>query len=276
MQLFTKRIIHWIEKQKGMDYKLKLRTVNTLSIASAVIFKMLKKICKLPPPAGCVVVIICSLAMQLSNISQVGFLQKYQDKSSRTAMVIGQGLMFLCFPLLGHLADVRFTRYRTIKGSFVTLLVGQGIGMVYLLVAAIVVFALGDDSFTTHVNTAYAVVGVVGAGLMIIGEGIFEASAIQFGQDQLLEAPTPKLISFIHWYYWSQNVGQLVLFYTVTVWLAILPCKYQENPCSPFGIDTVIQYCIIYAFGKQSHIISEQGVQNEYSVYQCKPLMYNN
>ena len=234
MRLFTKSIdntvlYYCIYAKRDMDRETKTAHSEYISIASAVIFKMLKKICKLPPPAGYVVVIICSLAMQFSNISQVGFLQKYQDKSSRTAMVIGQGLMFLCFPLLGHLADVRFTRYRTIKGSFVTLLVGQGIGMVYLLVAAIVVFALGDDSFTTHVNTAYAVVGVVGAGLMIIGEGIFEASAIQFGQDQLLEAPTPKLISFIHWYYWSQNVGQLVLFYTVTVWLAILPCKYQEN-----------------------------------------------
>ena len=42
----------------------------------------------------------------------------------------------------------------------------------------------------------------------------FEANAIQFGLDQLLEAPTPKVFSFIHWYYWSQNVGGLVMFYT--------------------------------------------------------------
>ena len=34
-----------------------------------------------------------------------------------------------------------------------------------------------------------------------IGIGLFEANAIQFGLDQLLEAPTPKLITFIHWYY---------------------------------------------------------------------------
>ena len=35
----------------------------------------------------------------------------------------------------------------------------------------------------------------------IIALGLFEANAIQFGLDQLLEAPTTKLISFIHWYY---------------------------------------------------------------------------
>ena len=42
---------------------------------------------------------------------------------------------------------------------------------------------------------------------------MFKANAIQFGLDQLLEAPTPKLIAFIHWYYWAQNVGSLVIFY---------------------------------------------------------------
>ena len=49
----------------------------------------------------------------------------------------------------------------------------------------------------------------------IIGLALFQANAIQFGLDQLLEAPTSKLIAFIHWYYWAQNVGSLVFFYVV-------------------------------------------------------------
>ena len=36
-----------------------------------------------------------------------------------------------------------------------------------------------------------------------------------FSLDQLLEASTPKLIAFIHWYYWVQNVGSLALFYVI-------------------------------------------------------------
>ena len=36
-----------------------------------------------------------------------------------------------------------------------------------------------------------------------VGLGLFQAIAIQFGLDQLLEAPRPKLIAFIHWYYWA-------------------------------------------------------------------------
>ena len=49
--------------------------------------------------------------------------------------------------------------------------------------------------------------------MTVIGTGLFEANAIQFGLDQLLEATTPKLIAFIHWYYWTLNVGGLFLFY---------------------------------------------------------------
>ena len=57
--------------------------------------------------------------------------------------------------------------------------------------------------------------------MYIIGLGLFQANAIQFGLDQLLEAPTPKLISFIQWYYWAQNVGSVAVFYITILGLKI-------------------------------------------------------
>ena len=62
-----------------------------------------------------------------------------------------------------------------------------------------------------------------------------EANAIQFGLDQLLEAPTPKLISFIHWYYWSQNVAGLVVFYTIAGGTIVV---------HEFGRTNIIKYAI--------------------------------
>lgn len=47
----------------------------------------------------------------------------------------------------------------------------------------------------------------------IIGLSMFEANAIQFGMDQLLEASSEQLSSFIHWYYWLSHVGHLVFGY---------------------------------------------------------------
>ena len=54
--------------------------------------------------------------------------------------------------------------------------------------------------------------------VIITGVGLFEANAIQFGLDQLLEASTPKLIAFIHWYYWTHNAVQLVAIYLNIGW----------------------------------------------------------
>ena len=45
----------------------------------------------------------------------------------------------------------------------------------------------------------------------LIGIGLFESTAIQFGMDQMLEANSDELSTFIHWYYWSCNVGRLYL-----------------------------------------------------------------
>ena len=42
---------------------------------------------------------------------------------------------------------------------------------------------------TDHQHTLVKLVGLSGAALSVIGTGLFEANAIQFGMDQLLEAP---------------------------------------------------------------------------------------
>ena len=83
---------------------------------------------------------------------------------------------------------------------------------VYLLLQYVEVFV--DKTGSKAIGHLFGYLLVVLFGVAItVGIGLFEANAIQFGLDQLLEAPTPKLITFIHWYYWSQNVGGLVVFY---------------------------------------------------------------
>ena len=114
-----------------------------------------------------------------------------------------QGLMFLVYPLLGHLADVYLTRYRTLKCGIIAIVVS-----LLLLFALTLTHSLVTNVFNTQFpksNWLRAVIIAPGVIITIIGLGLFEANAIQFGLDQLLEAPTPKLITFIHWYYWSQN-----------------------------------------------------------------------
>ena len=135
--------------------------------------------------------------------------------SSRISYLIGIGLLFLLYPLVGHLTDVYLTRYRSLKWSF---------GILILVAFLIIVYVgsiIAISSFQNFEN-AQADIGLIVLFLVYtVGLGLFQANAIQFGLDQLLEAPTPKLIAFIHWYYWAQNVGSLALFY-ITVGSNIL------------------------------------------------------
>ena len=129
--------------------------------------------------------------------------------ASRLSVMVGFGILFLAYPLLGHLADVYLTRYRTLKVSYVTLTIASCAAVAYWTVNSIASLVFKYEGFHQHQTVVILSVLII---VYIIGLGLFEANAIQFGLDQLLEAPTPKLISFIHWYYWSQNVAGLILF----------------------------------------------------------------
>ena len=165
---------------------------------------------------GHVVVIICSIIIQFFNISRTLHLDQIESSYSKITTIVLLGLLFLSYPLLGYIADVCLTRYRIIKCSFIFLIVGYTIGLLmYLVGISISLTEMIKHHFiyNHHINGLLALLVVPLIVLIITGVGLFEANAIQFGLDQLLEAPTPKLIAFIHWYYWTHNAVQLVVAY---------------------------------------------------------------
>ena len=153
---------------------------------------------------GSHVVMICCFLLQFSNIAQKRYFFSLTPYFGILIVVCSQGLLFLLYPLLGHLADVYLTRYRTLKCGLVIVVTGELVAIICTVIAA------APISVT---YSSVAVLALIIAAIMVIGVGLFEANAIQFGLDQLLEAPTSKLITFIHWYYWSQKVGGLLVFY---------------------------------------------------------------
>ena len=46
---------------------------------------------------------------------------------------------------------------------------------------------------------------------MIVGKGMFESTVIQFGTDQMIEASSTQLSTFIHWHYWSLHIGSVCI-----------------------------------------------------------------
>ena len=160
----------------------------------------------------CITYIYC-LAVEFINVSQKKYLLFPIKLKSRLSLLAGQGLLFLLYPLVGHLTDVYLTRYRSLILSYGILIFTACAFLVYSGID-LVVSSIWKLTIFHHSQTVVVLVIIVIS--YNVGLGLFQANAIQFGLDQLLEAPTSKLVAFIHWYYWAQNVGNLALFYVLS------------------------------------------------------------
>ena len=112
------------------------------------------------------------------------------------------GVSLLLFPVFGLIADVYLTRYRMLQLSLLML--------VFALIVALIVLMAEILSFPYYLLNKYLYLSP--ASVLIIGAitsiGIFEANALQFGMDQLLEASSTQLSTFVHWYFWAMHLGQ--------------------------------------------------------------------
>ena len=183
---------------------------------------------------GCLVIIICCLLLQPFNLGLARYMLIFSPNFNTLILVSFQGLMFLVYPFLGHLADVYLTRYRILRCSTIFTLFGGLCG-----VASSVSAILSLYWITPYLKNIMSVVYAVTYFASVIGIGSYEANAIQFGLDQLLESPTLILISFIHWYYWSQTVGRVIVFYIEIIGF------YFVRACEPLLIRLIACTCII-------------------------------
>ena len=160
---------------------------------------------------GSLLVIVCCLVIEFCNINQKEYFLFESALSNRIVSLTEIGLLFLLYPLVGHLTDVYLTRYCILKWSFGILILAACLSGfcegIYVTLSTI-----WNLSIQQNVGDIFVFLILV---VYIVGLALFQANAIQFGLDQLLESPTPKLIAFINWYYWAQNVGSLALFYAV-------------------------------------------------------------
>ena len=146
-------------------------------------------------------VILCCTLVHISLVGSNLFFYHIVVRSGIIIFLSCTAVSYLLYPLLGWMADVCFTRYKFVLFSFIATILGSILGIV---TSALVL------KFPEHRLSLYYIGGLaVVVGLIAIG--LFESTAIQFGMDQMLEASSDKLSTFIHWYYWSSNLGKLVI-----------------------------------------------------------------
>ena len=117
------------------------------------------------------------------------------------------GFSYLLYPICGWIADVHISNFKMIKWSFNVVFISS----VLLLVSAIWSHSVSSENSSKDLPICIC------SGLFIVtgmlGLGMYEANAIQFGMDQMLEASSKQLSSFIHWYFWCAHIGSLLFYY---------------------------------------------------------------
>ena len=109
-----------------------------------------------------------------------------------------------CYPLGGLLADVYFGRYKIIGASLITMTVS-------MFVVFVVLFTTLQIGVWEKSHILVKIVLFVGGGgaflILAIGLAGFTSNIVQFGLDQIQDAPSNKLGVFVHMYVWASRIG---------------------------------------------------------------------
>ena len=124
---------------------------------------------------GSLLVIVCCLVVELCNLTEKEYLLFLKYINDGNICLAFQGVLFLLYPLVGHLTDVYLTRYRSLILSYGILIFTACAAVVYsgIDLAASIIWKIG---IFHHEKTAVllAIMFIVYS----VGLGLFQANAI--------------------------------------------------------------------------------------------------
>ena len=116
-----------------------------------------------------------------------------------------------------------------------TSLIIFAINSVTLLILTAIYILLEDLQFEiSYLNASATAIVLITAS---IGLALYESNAVQFGMDQMIEASSHQLSSFIRWYFWCAHVGPTLMIYIVMGVIVYLSnCTIQNIEHSSFKL----------------------------------------
>ena len=155
---------------------------------------------------GAYLTIIYTVLLHFTIAGTNSWIFNIMDVKSKLFILPIQGLVFISYPLIGLLADIKLTRYRMICLSCWILFVSYAIlSTLSILTSTYIIHVILHRNIFVYVGAALILT------LAIVGKGMFESTVIQFGTDQMIEASSNQLSTFIHWYYWSLYIGNVCI-----------------------------------------------------------------
>ena len=137
------------------------------------------------------------------------FYQTYNNWSIRWSCF--RGLLYLLYPLCGLLSQLYLGSFKVITASFIPFVISS----ITVLTSSAVYISYASDwteDEKDHLNIIAIVSVLVTAS---IGLSLYESNAVQFGMDQMIEASSQQLSSFIRWYFWCAHIGPTLMIYLV-------------------------------------------------------------
>ena len=165
------------------------------------------------------------------------FDQSSLSSHNSVAIIIAVAIGLFLFSASGLLGDVVLGRYKTIKYGLLILWVST---IVHSIADVVVHIAKVNDSRAwSLVSSLFVLFGAIGC-------GVFLVNSMNFGIDQLMDAPSRQISSYISWYCWCFFVPDIPN-------VLVLKCLYY--PWSTIGTGFVafvitIALCVDILFNK--------------------------
>ena len=168
------------------------------------------------------------------------------------------GLTQMLYPIGGLIADVRYGRYKVIKMS----IMGQLVGTLLISIAGILYIA-NVYELSNSIETATLVALVSSILIFLIGLGGFQSNAVQFGLDQLPDASSEELSLFLHWFVWTEYVGEMA---SHLLWTSSSCSKFVQYNIAYgiFPLLFLVTVCLIMVYCKRHWFNCENIVANPY------------
>ena len=187
-----------------------------------------------------------------------------QSPSQFHIVLLGYGFValvqLLCYPIGGLIADICCGRYRIVTFSIFKLICS----LIFLTITSILSTVEKENEF----KSIYVVFLTIAGILLTAGFTGFQSNSVQFGLDQLLDASSNELSLFLHWFVWTENLGQLFVRVLGSI---LVVSKNWKDIVLPFPIAFLLSLSVLLVLSCCKHrwFHSEPRTQNPYgTVYQ--------
>ena len=176
-----------------------------------------------------------------------------------------QAFIGFSFPLSGYIADVHCGRLRTILFSMFLILCCT---LIFVPFHYLLVSLFWNSSVYRII---YYIVGSFTLVTGTLATAGYCANYIQFGLDQLLEAPSHHQALYVHWAKWNFDLMSTV----VVVLFAFIPNMYQQpnlvsfrNICFTAIFTVIITFIVlcVFSYWKRHWFYTEPGRHNPYKM----------